>query len=143
MRPVRMAVLVLVSGGAIGAATACNDTSGPGGVSVVGTYTLVSLHVGPFPAPGSSGTLTFTSSTVDATINIVSPNSGIIHDTTLVLTGSYTTKHLAFADSIYLVLGVPLGTVGGTYAVSGAASDTLSLSVTTPLVPLGTIWHKN
>ena len=143
MRPVRMAVLVLASVGAIGAATACNDTSGPGGVSVVGTYTLVSVLVGPFPAPGSSGTLAFTSSTVDATINIVSPNSGIIHDTTLVLTGSYTTKHLAFADSIYLELGAPLGTVGGTYAVSGATSDTLSLSVTTPLVPLGTIWHKN
>lgn len=136
-------MIVALGAGAFGVVTACNDSGGPAGVSLVGDYTLVALAVGPFPAPGSTGTLSFTSTTVNATLNVISPNTGVIHDTTLVLSGSYTTSAFGFGDSIHLALGPPIGTIGGTYVVSGTSRDTLSLSFTALSVPFGTIWHKN
>ena len=71
-----------------------------------------------------------------------SPDTSLVHDTLLSLVGSYTAKHTSSGDSIYLVLGVPLGTIAGTFDVQGAASDTLALTLQTPLGVLGTIWHK-
>lgn len=143
MRPVHVTVFTVIGAGAFGVLLACNDSGGPAGISLVGDYSLVALTVGPFPAPGSTGTLSFTSTTVNATLNVISPNTGVIHDTTLVLSGTYTTNAFAFGDSIHLVLGPPLGTIGGTYAISGTSRDTLSLSFTAVSVPFGTIWHKN
>lgn len=144
MRHLRKTVVTLATAATIGTAVACsNDSTGTGGVSLAGNYGLVTLILGGLlPAPGSTGTLAFTSSSFDATINLVSPDTTLAPDTILTLTGTYTAKHTSSGDSIYLVLGVPLGTISGTYAISGAASDTLALSLFTPLGPLGTIWHK-
>lgn len=144
MRHVRKMALALAAAATIGGATACgNDSTGTGGVNLAGNYDLVTLLLGGFlPAAGSTGTLVFTSSAFNATINLVSPDTALVHDTTLALVGSYTAKHTSSGDSIYLVLGVPLGTIGGTYDISGATSDTLALSLVTPLGTLGTIWHK-
>ncbi len=144
MRQLRMATVALAAAATIGGAAGCGtDSTGTGGVSLAGNYGLVTLLLGGIlPAAGSTGTLAFTSSSFDATINLVSPNTMIVPDTILVLVGSYTAKHTSSGDSIYLVLGVPLGTISGTYAVSGSASDTLALNLATPLGALGTIWHK-
>lgn len=144
MRHLRRTVIALATAAALGTTAACgNDSTGTGSVSLVGTYDLVTLILGGIlPAPGSTGTLAFTSTSFNATINLVSPDTSFVPDTTLSLVGSYTAKHTSSGDSIYLVLGFPLGTIGGTYAVSGSASDTLGLNLLTPLGPLGTVWHK-
>jgi hypothetical protein len=144
MRHVRQIAVALAAAAAMGGTAACsNDSTGTGGVNLVGNYGLVTLLLGGFlPATGSTGTLVFTSSAFDATINLKSPDTSLVHDTLLSLVGSYTAKHTSSGDSIYLVLGVPLGTIAGTFDVSGAASDTLALTLQTPLGVLGTIWHK-
>ena len=144
MRHLRMTVLALATAATLGTAAACgNDSTGTSSVSLAGDYDLVTLILGGLlPAPGSTGTLAFTSTSFDASINLVSPDTSLVHDTILSLVGSYTAKHTSSGDSIYLVLGVPLGTIGGTYAVAGSARDTLALNLSTPLGPLGTIWHK-
>jgi hypothetical protein len=139
-----MTVVALATAAALSTTAACgNDSTGTGSVSLVGTYDLVTLILGGIlPAPGSTGTLAFTSTSFNATINLVSPDTLIVRDTILSLVGSYTAKRTSSGDSIYLVLGVPLGTISGIYTVSGATSDTLGLSLSTPLGALGTIWHK-
>ncbi len=144
MRHLRMTVVALATAATIGTAASCgSDSTGTGGVSLAGNYDLVTLLLGGvFPATGSTGTLAFTTSSFNATINLVSPDTALVHDTTLALVGSYTAKPTSSGDSIYLVLGIPLGTISGTYAVSGATSDTLALSLFTPLGTLGTVWHK-
>lgn len=145
MRHQRKTIVALATAATIGVWAACGkDSTGTGGnVTLTGNYDLVTLILGGIlPATGSTGTLAFTSSAFDATIQLVSPDTSIVHDTTLVLTGTYTAKHTSGGDSIYLVLGVPLGTIAGTFAVSGATSDTLALNLFTPLGQLGTIWHK-
>ena len=145
MRHTRMTLVALATAATIAVGAACGkDSTGTGGtVSLAGNYDLVTLILGGIlPADSSSGTLVFTSSSFNATIQLVSPDTSIVHDTTLALAGTYTAKHTSAGDSIYLVLGVPLGTVSGTFAVSGATSDTLALNLFTPLGQLGTIWHK-
>jgi len=145
MRKNRLAVVALAATVAFGGSTACSDSgSGPGGgVNLAGTYNLVSLLLGGLlPAPGSSGTLVFTSSSFNADITVVSPNTLLVPDTTLVLFGTYSAKHTSSGDSIYLVPAGTLGTIAGTFVIGGAQQDTLVLNLATPLGTLGSTWHK-
>lgn len=145
MRKIRLAAVALAATVAIGVPTACSDSgSGPdSGVNLAGTYTLVSLLLGGvLPAPGSTGTLVFTSSSFNADITVVSPNPLVVPDTTLVLFGTYSAKHTPSGDSIYLVLPGAFGTIAGTFAIEGAQQDTLVLNLATPLGALGSTWYK-
>ena len=145
MRRLRVAAVALAGTVAFGAPTACSDSgSGPGGgVNLAGTYTLVSLLLGGIlPAPGSTGTLVFTSSTFNANLTVVSPDTLLVPDTTLVLLGTYSARHTSSGDSIYLVLPGALGTIPGTFAIRGAVQDTLVLNLVTPLGSLGSTWYK-
>lgn len=145
MRRLRVAAVALAGTVAFGAPTACSDSgSGPGGgVNLAGTYTLVSLLLGGIlPAPGSTGTLVFTSSSFNANLTVVSPDTLLVPDTTLVLLGTYSARHTSSGDSIYLVLPGALGTIPGTFAIRGAVQDTLVLNLVTPLGSLGSTWYK-
>ncbi len=145
MRRIRLVAVALALTVAFGAPTACSDSgSGPGGgVNLAGTYTLVSLLLGGIlPAPGSTGTLVFTSSSFDANLNIVSPDTSLVPDTALVLFGTYSAKHTSSGDSIYLVLPGAFGTIPGTFVIRGALQDTLVLNLATPLGNLGSTWYK-
>ncbi|HET9709355.1 MAG TPA: hypothetical protein VFP39_13750 [Gemmatimonadales bacterium] len=136
----------LATAAVMAAVVACSSDSGTGGgvtLDLTGSYTLVQLLLGGFiPAPGSTGNLTATKDSVHANISIVSPDTSVVHDTTLTLDGSYLARQAAGKDSIYIVLGGGLGTFAGTVSVSGAAKDTLSLSLVTPAGPFTAIWHK-
>jgi len=145
MRKMRLATVALAATVAFGVPTACSDSgSGPGGgVNLAGTYTLVSLVLGGLlPAPGSTGTLVFTSSSFNADLTVVSPDTLLVPDTTIVLLGTYSARHTSSGDSIYLVLPGALGTIPGTFAVRGVQQDTLVLNLATPLGTLGSTWHK-
>lgn len=147
MRRMRRVAVGLIAAAAIATFVACSSDSGTGGTitfDLTGSYTLVQLLLGGFiPAPGSTGTLTATKDSVHANITIVSPDTSVVHDTTLTLTGSYLAKQAGGKDSIYVVLGGALGTVPGTFSISGAAKDTLSLTLTTPAGPFTAVWHKS
>lgn len=125
---------------------ACSSDSGTGTsttLDLTGSYTLVQLILGGLlPAPGSTGTLTATKDSVHANITIVSPDTAIVHDTTLALSGAYVAKQAAGKDSIYVVLGGAFGTVPGSFTITGAAKDTLSLTLLTPAGSFTAIWHK-
>jgi hypothetical protein len=142
MRQVRIGMGVL----AIAVVAACSDNgSGPGGTAdLSGTYDLVSLRFGLLSAPGSSGSLAFTADSFQAVIQVVSPDTTIVPDTSLTLLGSYLAK--INPDSLYLVLPMGLGTIGGTYQIAGAQRDTLVLNLVFPAspqpIPLNTVWHK-
>ena len=110
-------------------------------MSLAGNYNLVSLAFGAAPAPGSTGTLAFTSDSFNAVIRIISPDTAFLHDTTLTLGGAYVAKHTSAADSVFLVL-LGLGTIPGTFQISGTARDTLELDLLSPLGPLSTTWLK-
>ena len=147
MRRMHRVAAGLIAAAAIATFVACSSDSGTGGsttLDLTGSYTLVQLLLGGFiPAPGSTGTLIATKDSVHANITIVSPDTSIVHDTTLALVGSYLAKQAAGKDSIYVILGGALGTVPGTFTITGAAKDTLSLSLTTPAGPFTAIWHKS
>ncbi|HKE90783.1 MAG TPA: hypothetical protein VKB45_10620 [Gemmatimonadales bacterium] len=146
MRRIHGAAAGLVTAAVMATFVACSSdsTGGSATLDLTGSYTLVQLLLGGFiPAPGSTGTLTATKDSVHANITIVSPDTSVVHDTTLALTGSYLAKHAGSKDSIYVVLGGALGTVPGSFSITGAAKDTLTLNLTTPAGPFTAIWHKN
>jgi hypothetical protein len=143
MRKARLALVAMGAAAVIVAVACSNDNgTGPGSVNLSGLYDLVSLSFSGFPAPGSSGTLAFTSDSFQAAINVVSPDTSLVPDTTIGLLGTYQTKS---TDSIYLILPLGLGTIGGRYQVTGSAKDTLILNLNfpaTPPIPFTTVWHK-
>ncbi len=147
MRRMRRVAAGLVTAAAIATFVACSSNSGTGistTLDLTGSYTLVQLILGGIlPAPGSTGTLTATKDSVHASISIVSPDTAIVHDTTLALAGSYLAKQAGGKDSIYIVLGGALGTVPGSFTITGAAKDTLSLTLLTPAGSFTAIWHKS
>ena len=138
----------LVTAAVVAAAVACSSGSSTGGggkIDLTGIYSLVTLLLGGLlPAPGSTGTLTATVDSVHANITIVSPDTSLVHDTTLALAGSYLAKQAGNTDSIYVVVSGGLGTVPGTFAITGAAKDTLTLNL---LIQgqgsFKAIWHKS
>ena len=136
----------LVTTAVLATFVACSSDSSTGGggkIDLSGTYQLVSLLLGGIlPAPGSNGTLTATTDSVHATIMIKTPNPAIVPDTTLTLAGSYLAKQAGGKDSIYVVLGGALGTIPGSFTITGSAKDTLSLNLTTPAGSFTAIWHK-
>jgi hypothetical protein len=136
----------LVTAAIIATLVACgsNSSTGVSGkIDLTGSYSLVQLILGGIlPAPGSTGTLTATADSVHANIMIVSPDTAIVHDTALALAGSYLAKQAGAKDSIYVVLGGALGTIPGSFTISGAAKDTLSLTLLTPAGSFTAIWHK-
>jgi hypothetical protein len=136
----------LLSAAIVATIVACSSDNGTGTsttLDLTGSYTLVQLILGGLlPAPGSHGTLIATKDSVHANITIVSPDTAIVHDTTLALTGSYLAKQAGGKDSIYVVLGGSLGTVPGSFTITGAAKDTLSLTLLTPAGSFTAIWHK-
>lgn len=137
--------LIGVAAAAVFAASCGSDKgTGPSGaVDLTGSYSLVQLLLGGFlDAPGSTGTLTATADSVHATITIVSPNTAIVPDTTLQLDGSYLARHTSPKDSIYIVIS-GLGTIPGTFTITGSAKDTLTLGLSTPAGALTTVWHKS
>jgi len=144
MRRIRGVAGGVMTAAMVAAVVACGD-SGTGGsttVDLTGSYTLVQLLLGGFiNAPGSTGTLTATSDSVHASITIVSPDTSLVPDTTLVLAGSYVAKHTSSKDSIYIVI-TGLGTIPGTFSITGAAKDTLTLGLFTPGGAFTAIWHK-
>ena len=146
MRRMHHVTAGLFAAAVIATFVACSSESGTGGggkIDLTGSYTLVQLLLlGVFPAPGSTGTLTATTDSVHANIHIVSPDTSIVHDTTLALAGSYLAKQAAGKDSIYVVLGGALGTIPGSFTISGAAKDTLSLTLLTPAGSFTAVWHK-
>lgn len=143
MHQARLTIIGLTAAAAIAVACSSDKGTGPSGaVDLTGNYNLTSLLLGGFlPAPGSSGTLAATTDSVHANITIVSPDTSLVHDTTLALAGSYVAKQLSGPDSIYVIIG-GLGTIPGTFNISGAAKDTLTLSLLTPAGSLTTVWHK-
>lgn len=146
MRRMHRRAAGLVTAAAIATFVACSSDSGTGGsakIDLTGNYTLVQLVLGGIlPAPGSTGTLTATTDSVHANITIVSPDTNIVHDTTLALAGSYLAKQAGGKDSIYVILGGALGTIPGSFTISGAAKDTLSLTLLTPAGSFTAVWHK-
>ena len=138
----RWAVVALASAALIGGACGGDGGSGPSGsVDLSGSYTLVKLNLGGFlDAPGSTGTLDATKDSVHADINLVSPDTALVPDTTLLIDGSYIAKHTASKDSIYVIIS--LGTLPGTFSITGAAKDTLSLTLLTSAGIFTTVWHK-
>ncbi len=137
----------LVTAAVMATVVACSSDSSTGGggkIDLSGTYTLVSLLLGGIlPAPGSTGTLTATTDSVHANITIKTPNPAIVPDTTIALAGSYLAKQAGGKDSIYVVLGGALGTIPGSFSITGSAKDTLSLNLTTPAGSFTAIWHKS
>ncbi len=146
MRRIHNVAAGLVTAVVLAAFVACSSDSSTGGggkIDLSGTYQLVSLLLGGIlPAPGSTGTLTATTDSVHATIMIKTPNPAIVPDTTLTLAGSYLAKQAGGKDSIYVVLGGALGTIPGSFTITGSAKDTLSLNLTTPAGSFTAIWHK-
>lgn len=145
MRRINRVAAGLVTATIIATFVACsNSSTGVGGkIDLTGSYTLVQLVLGGIlPAPGSTGTLMATTDSVHANIHIVSPDTAIVHDTTLALGGSYLAKQAGGKDSIYVVLGGALGTIPGSFTISGAAKDTLSLTLLTPAGSFTAVWHK-
>lgn len=140
----RFTILGVTVAAAIAVACSSDKGTGPSGtVDLTGSYSLVQLLLGGFlDAPGSTGTLTATADSVHATITIVSPNTSIVPDTTLQLDGSYLARHTSPKDSIYIVIS-GLGTIPGTFTVTGTAKDTLTLGLSTPAGALTTVWHKS
>jgi len=136
----------LVTAAVLATFVACSSDSSTGGggkIDLSGTYQLVSLLLGGIlPAPGSTGTLTATTDSVHANITIKTPNPAIVPDTMLTLAGSYLAKQAGGKDSIYVVLGGALGTIPGSFTITGSAKDTLSLNLTTPAGSFTAIWHK-
>ncbi|HXJ30631.1 MAG TPA: hypothetical protein VNG35_08330 [Gemmatimonadales bacterium] len=146
MRRIYSVAAGLVTAAVMAFVVACSSDSTGGNVTLdlTGSYTLLQLLLGGFiSAPGSTGTLTATTDSVHANIIIVSPDTSIVHDTTLALSGSYVAKHAGNKDSIYVVLGGALGTVPGSFSITGAAKDTLTLNLQTPAGLFTAIWHKN
>lgn len=145
MRRIRGLAAGVIAAAVIAAVVACGD-SGTGGsakVDLTGNYTLEQLLLGGFiPAPGSTGTLTATTDSVHANISIVSPDTSIVHDTTLTLAGSYVAKNTSPKDSIYIII-TGLGTIPGTFSITGAAKDTLTLGLITPGGAFTAVWHKS
>lgn len=146
MRRIHGVAAGLVTAAVIATVVACSSDSSTGGggrIDLSGTYTLVSLLLGGIlPAPGSTGTLTATTDSVHANITIKTPNPAIVPDTTIALAGSYLAKQAGGKDSIYVVLGGALGTIPGSFTITGSAKDTLSLNLTTPAGSFTAIWHK-
>lgn len=136
--------------GVIAAATvatfvACSDsgTSPNTTIDLTGSYSLVQLLLGGvLSAPGSTGSLTATTDSLHASIAIVSPDTALVHDTTLTLAGAYLAKQAAGKDSIYIIIN-GLGTIPGTFTITGTAKDTLSLSLFTPGGAFTAVWHKS
>src|SRR5215831_5011492 len=147
MRRIHGAAAGLLTAAVMATFVACSSDNGTGGnakIDLSGSYTLVQLLLATIiPAPGSTGTLVATADSVHANISIVSPDTSIVHDTTLALSGSYLAKQAGGKDSIYVVLGGALGTVPGSFTITGAAKDTLSLTLLTPAGSFKAIWHKN
>jgi hypothetical protein len=144
MRRMRAVAAGMVGAAVVATVLACGDSgTGTGArVDLSGSYTLTQLLLGGiFPAPGSTGTLTATTDSVHANISIVSPDTSIVHDTTIALAGSYLAKHAATKDSIYIVI-TGLGTIPGTFSITGAAKDTLTLGLFTPAGAFTAVWHK-
>jgi hypothetical protein len=145
MRRMQRVAAGLCTAAVIATFVACSSDSSTGGstkIDLTGSYSLVQLLLlGTIPAPGSSGTLTATTDSVHAHIIIVSPVP-VVPDTTLTLAGSYLAKQTGGKDSIYIVLGGALGTVPGTFTISGVSKDTLSLSLSTPAGSFTAVWHK-
>lgn len=146
MRRKHVGAAGLLTAAVMATIVACSSDSGTGGsatLDLTGTYSLVQLLLGGLiPAPGSTGTLIATKDSVHANITIVSPDTSLVPDTSLTLNGSYLAKHAGNKDSIYVVLGGALGTVPGSFTFSGAANDTLSLTLQTPAGSFKAIWHK-
>jgi hypothetical protein len=146
MRRISVRAAGLATAAVIATLVACssdNGTSVGGKIDLSGSYSLVSLLLGGvIPAPGSTGTLTATADSVHANITIVTPNPVIVPDTTITLAGSYLAKQAGGKDSIYVVLGGALGTIPGSFSITGSAKDTLSLNLTTPAGAFTAIWHK-
>jgi hypothetical protein len=145
MRRMRAMAVGMGTAAAVAIVVACSD-SGTGNstrIDLTGSYTLVQLLLGGLlPAPGSTGTLTATSDSVHANIGIVSPDTALVHDTTLALAGSYLAKQAGGKDSIYIVI-TGLGTIPGTFTITGAAKDTLSLNLVVGVGQSFTaVWHK-
>lgn len=148
MRRVHGRVAALITAAAIATAVACSSSDNGTGPSTTldlsGSYTLDSLILGGvLPAPGSTGTLVATKDSVHADITIVTPNPLLVPDTTLTLAGSYLAKQAAGKDSIYIVLGGALGTVPGSFTITGAAKDTLTLFLVTTAGAFTAKWHKS
>ena len=147
MRRIHGAAAGLLTAAVMATFVACSSDNGTGGnakIDLSGSYTLVQLLLATIiPAPGSTGTLVATADSVHANISIVSPDTSFVHDTTLALSGSYLAKQAGGKDSIYVVLGGALGTVPGSFTITGAAKDTLSLTLLTPAGSFKAIWHKN
>ena len=146
MRRIHGVAAGLVTAAVLATFVACSSDSGTGGnatIDLSGSYTLTQLLLGGLlPAPGSTGTLVATRDSLHANITIVSPDTALVPDTTIALAGSYLAKQAGGKDSIYVVLGGALGTIPGSFTISGAAKDTLSLSLTTPAGSFKAIWHK-
>ena len=140
----RLTIVGVTVAAALAMACSSDKGTGPSGtVDLTGSYSLVQLLLGGFlDAPGSSGTLTATADSVHATITIVSPNTTIVPDTTLQLDGSYLARHTSSKDSVYIVIS-GLGTIPGTFTITGTTKDTLTLGLTTPAGALTTVWHKS
>ncbi len=147
MRRMQHVAAGLCTAAVIATFVACSSSDNGIGVGakidLTGSYSLVQLLLGGIlSAPGSTGTLTATTDSVHANIKIVTPNPMIVPDTTLTLAGSYLAKQAGGKDSIYIVLGGAPGTVPGTFTISGASKDTLSLNLLTPAGSFTAVWHK-
>jgi len=146
MRRIKGVAAGLVTAAVLATFVACSSDSGTGGsanIDLSGSYTLTQLLLGGLlPAPGSTGTLVATTDSLHANITIVSPDTALVPDTTIALAGSYLAKQAGGKDSIYVMLAGAL-TIPGSFTISGAAKDTLSLSLTTPAGSFKAIWHKN
>jgi hypothetical protein len=146
MRRIKGVAVGLVTAAVLATFVACSSDSGTGGsanIDLSGNYTLTQLLLGGLlPAPGSFGTLVATTDSLHANITIVSPDTALVPDTTIALAGSYLAKQAGGKDSIYVMLAGAL-TIPGSFTISGAAKDTLSLSLTTPAGSFKAIWHKN
>ena len=145
MRRIKGVAAGLVTVAVLANFVACSSDSGTGGsanIDLSGSYTLTQLLLGGLlPAPGSTGTLVATTDSLHANITIVSPDTALVPDTTIALAGSYLAKQAGGKDSIYVMLAGAL-TIPGSFTISGAAKDTLSLSLTTPAGSFKAIWHK-
>ena len=145
MRRIKGVAAGLVTAAVLAMFVACSSDSGTGGsanIDLSGSYTLTQLLLGGLlPAPGSTGTLVATTDSLHANITIVSPDTALVPDTTIALAGSYLAKQAGGKDSIYVMLAGAL-TIPGSFTISGAAKDTLSLSLTTPAGSFKAIWHK-
>jgi len=145
MRRIKGVAAGLVTAAVLATFVACSSDSGTGGsanIDLSGSYTLTQLLLGGLlPAPGSTGTLVATTDSLHANITIVSPDTALVPDTTIALAGSYLAKQAGGKDSIYVMLAGAL-TIPGSFTISGAAKDTLSLSLTTPAGSFKAIWHK-